>query len=110
MNAKVRKSAHLGAVLTVLVARRILAAAGDLLATPGESDGIAPSFRFKPQVPFQSLKEVPVWSELEQMLDDPYATGSCPPDASGQPALGNAQGYPARCTTIQRRHSFLPPG
>ena len=110
MNAKVRKSAQLGAVLTVLVAGTILAAAGDILTTPGESDGIAPSFRFKPQVPFQSLKEVPVWSELEQMLDDPYATGSCPPDASGQPALGNAQGYPARCTTIQRRHSFLPPG
>ena len=98
------------ALAMVLIAGTILAAAGDIINTPDEDDGIAPSFRFKAEVPFQSLKEVPIWGEFERMLDDPYATTTCAPDASGQPALGNGQGFPARCTTIQRRRSFLPPG
>jgi cytochrome c peroxidase len=98
------------ALAMVLVAGTILAAAGDIIDTPDQDDGIQPSFRFRPEIPFQSLKIVPTWSELERMLDNPYATTTCPPDASGQPALGNAQGFPARCTTIQRRRSFLPPG
>jgi len=94
----------------VLVAGTILAAAGDVISTPDESDGIAPSFRFRPETPFQSLKAVPIWSELERMLDQPHALAACPPDATGQPVAGNAQGFPARCATTARRRSFLPPG
>jgi cytochrome c peroxidase len=94
----------------MVFAGTLLGAAGDTIVTPDESDGIASSFRFIPETPFQSLKEVPVWSELEQMLDNPLAISACPPDASGQAALGNGQGFTARCTNIQRRRSFLPPG
>jgi cytochrome c peroxidase len=93
-----------------LVSGTILAAAGDVLTTPDAGDGIAPSFRFEAEIPFQSLKEVATWPELEAMLDNPYAVGACPADGSGQAALGNAQGFPALCTTFQRRRSFLPPG
>jgi cytochrome c peroxidase len=98
------------ATALLLVVGTILAAAGDIIDTPDQDDGLAPSFPFRMDTPFQSLKEMPVWSELEQMLDNPYATTTCPPDASGRAALGNAQGFPARCATIQRRRSFLPPG
>jgi hypothetical protein len=93
-----------------LVSGTLLAAAGDILVTPDEDDGIAPSFRFQAEIPFQSLKQVATWPEIEAMLDNPYAVGACPNDGSGQASLGNAQGFPARCTTFQRRRSFLPAG
>lgn len=98
------------AVALLLAAGGLLAAAGDIINTPDQDDGLTPTFPFRADTPFQSLKEMPVWSELEQMLDNPYATTTCPPDASGRAALGNAQGFPAQCATIQRRRSFLPPG
>ena len=91
-----------------VVSGSLLAAAGDVLTTP--TTGITPSFRFRADVPFQSLKEVPTWTEVERMLDNPYALGTCPADGSGAASLGNGQGFPARCTTIQRRRSFLPAG
>ena len=83
----------------------LLAADANVITTPGESDGIQPAFTFQTQIPFQSLKDVPIWNELEQMLDNPYAVSVCLRQASG-----NAQGYPTQCTAIQRRHSFLPAG
>ncbi|BCT93730.1 hypothetical protein LYSHEL_27570 [Lysobacter helvus] len=93
-----------------LAAGGVIAAAGEVITTPAESTTVPADFRFRPEVPFQSLKEVPTWSELERMLDNPYATTTCPNDASGQAALGNAQGFAARCTTIVRRRAYLPPG
>jgi len=55
----------------------LLAAAGDTLTTP--DNGIVADFAFRPSIPFQSLKQVPVWSELERMLDNPNAFAACPP-------------------------------
>jgi cytochrome c peroxidase len=86
----------------------LLAAAGDTLTTP--DNGIVADFAFRPTIPMQSLKQVPVWSEIERMLDNPNAIAACPPDGIGQPMLGNAQGYAARCATVQRRRSYLPAG
>jgi len=102
-------AAVVAAVLSVAVGS-LLAAAGGVISTPDESDGIRAAFTFRPDVPFASLKTVPVWSEIEQMLDNPYATASCPRNSVGQATSGNDQGYPARCTAIHRRRSFLPPG
>jgi cytochrome c peroxidase len=66
---------------------------------------LIPSFLFEPEINFDSLKEVAQWPELEQMLDNPYATRACP-----ETGPGSDQGYAPRCTTIRRRHSFLPAG
>jgi cytochrome c peroxidase len=81
----------------------LLAAAGGTLTSPS-----APAdFIMRPAIPFQSLKQVPTWDEVERLLDTPNAVGACP---SSQVMLGNAQGYPARCATAPRRRSFLPAG
>lgn len=99
-----------GFVMAALFTGLLLAATdGNVITTPGEADNITPDFVFKPDIAFKSLKQVAIWSELEQMLDNPYALGICP-TFLGQPISGNGQRYPARCTTIRRRHSFLPPG
>ena len=100
----------LGVLALALVAGTILAAAGGTIDTPDQDDGLAPSFPFRGDTAFQSLKEMPTWSELEQLLDNPYATTTCPPDASGRAALPNGQGFAARCSTIARRRSYLPAG
>ncbi|KGQ20298.1 Di-heme cytochrome c peroxidase [Lysobacter dokdonensis DS-58] len=86
----------------------LLAAAGDTLTTP--DGGITADFAFRPSMPPQSLKQVPVWTEIERMLDNANAIGVCPNDPTGNALPGNAQGYGARCSTIQRRRSFLPAG
>jgi len=86
----------------------LLAAAGDTLTTP--DNGIVADFAFRPSIPFQSLKQVPVWGEIERMLDSPGAIAACPPDGIGHPMSGNAQGYGARCSTVPRRRSYLPAG
>ena len=107
----IRRYAPMGCfAVAALGAGALLAAAMDTLTSPGQSDGVPSNITFHPDIPFQSLKEVPIWNELEQMLDSPYAQGACPADANGQPIGGNAQGYPARCATIHRRRSFLPAG
>lgn len=111
MKTKERKElARAAAWAALLFAGTILAAAGDIITTPGEDDGIAPAFRFKPEIPFQSLKEVPTWGELQQLLDNPTAMSACPRDGAGLVSIGNGQGFPARCADIRRRRSFLPAG
>ena len=58
-------------------------------------------FLFEPEVPFTSLKNVPTWSELEQLLDNPYAVSLDPTTP------GNDQGFPSyRATGITRRPGF----
>ena len=77
-----------------------MAAPGDVVQN-GTSTGIAaPGFLFEPEVPFASLKHVPTWSELEQMLDNPYLFT---PDPA---TPGNDQGFPSYRSTIQRRPGF----
>ena len=111
MNATPHRNALAVAwAVAALSAGSLLAAGGGLIVTPDESDGVQPQFTFHPDIPFESLKQVPLWHETEQLLDNPYAIGNCPADANGQPIGGNAQGFPARCSTIQRRRSFLPAG
>ena len=105
------KSPLVGVSATAVLFAGVLLAATDpsLITTPGESDGIQPSFAFRDEIPFASLKTVATWHETEQMLDNPYATATCPQNVAGA-TIGNAQGYAARCSTIQRRRSFLPAG
>ncbi len=58
-------------------------------------------FLFEPEVPYTSLKNVPTWTELEQLLDNPYAVSYDPSTP------GNDQGFPSyRATGITRRKGF----
>ncbi len=109
------------ALLSVYTATPVLAAPGDIVhngqatqpnyvdpasaaaaGLPGNF--MVPGFLFEPEVPFASLKEVPIWDELEQMLDNPYAITLDPATP------GNDQGYPSYRTSIVRRPSFREPG
>jgi cytochrome c peroxidase len=77
------------------------AAPGDT-TTNGTSTGIVTGagFLFEPEVPFTSLKNVPTWSELEQLLDNPYAM------ILDTATPGNDQGFPSYRATIARRPAF----
>jgi cytochrome c peroxidase len=89
---------------------------------------IIPGFLFEPEFPLSSLKTVPIWNELEQLLDNPYAVALCsslPPSASNTALVRNTPGttqfpgsppspiYPAYCSNgVVRRPGFgiaLPP-
>src|SRR6266576_2089137 len=88
---------------------------------------VLPGFLFEPEVPLASLKEVPIWNELEQLLDNPYNVALCSAlPASVEPLVRNTPGttsiagsppplaFPAYCTTsaVVRRAGFgvsLPP-
>ncbi|MEP6995258.1 MAG: hypothetical protein ABI968_12100, partial [Acidobacteriota bacterium] len=61
----------------------------------------APGFLFEPESPYASLKTVPTWNELEQLLDNPYAV------TSDTVTPGNFDGYPSYRSTIVRRPSFM---
>lgn len=100
----------LAASLSFALAIGALPARGDPggVVENGRSTGIpAAGFLFEPEVPFTSLKNVPTWSELEQLLDNPYAVTHDPATP------GNDQGFPSyRATGITRRPGFgvtLPP-
>ena len=69
---------------------------GDFFSTPG--------FLFEPETPYASLKSVPIWNEIEQLLDNPYAVT---PDTV---TPGNFDGYPSYRSTITRRPSFAAAG
>ncbi len=60
-----------------------------------------PFFAFEVESTLQSLKEVPIWDELEQVLDNPYQFALAP-DVGG-----NLQGWPAYRLTQPRRRSFV---
>ena len=64
----------------------------------------APTFLFEPETPYASLKSVPIWNEIEQMLDNPYAMAVDPVTP------GNFDGYPSYRSTIVRRPSFAAAG
>ena len=58
-------------------------------------------FAFEVESPLQSLKETPIWNELEPMLDNPYAFVLDPSVG------GNEQGWPSYRLTQPRRRSFI---
>jgi cytochrome c peroxidase len=91
----------LALALPVFTVAPAMAAPGGII-TNGTSTGITtPGFLFEPEVPFDSLKSVPIWNELEQLLDNPYLVT---PDPS---TPGNDQGFPSyRATGVTRRPSF----
>jgi cytochrome c peroxidase len=72
------------------------------IKTNGTSSGITTAgFLFEPEVPFTSLKNVPTWAELEQLLDNPYIVTLDPSTP------GNDQGFPSyRATGMVRRPGF----
>ncbi len=57
----------------------------------------APGFLFEPETPYDTLKSVPQWNEIEQLLDNPYAVAVDPNTP------GNFEGYPSYRSTIVRR-------
>jgi cytochrome c peroxidase len=70
-----------------------------------DNSGIIPFdqayFAFEVEGPVATLKEVPIWDELEQSLDNPYLFALDPSVA------GNFQGWPSYRSTIPRRRSFI---
>ena len=58
-------------------------------------------FAFEVEGPVGTLKEVPIWDELEQMLDNPYQFALDPSVG------GNFQGWPSYRSTQPRRRSFI---
>jgi cytochrome c peroxidase len=63
-------------------------------------------FAFEVESPLGTLKEVPIWDEIELMLDNPYQYALEPSVALGG-TEPNAQGYPAYRLTQPRRRSFI---
>ena len=86
-------------------------------------------FLFEPEVPLNSLKNVPTWNEIEQLLDNPYLAALCSSLTAAPPLVQNTPGttgnanipgsptavfYPAYCSSngLLRRPGFgvtLPP-
>lgn len=64
----------------------------------------APGFLFEPESPYASLKTVPTWNEIEQLLDNPYAV------TLDTVTPGNFDGSPSYRSTIVRRPSFSAAG
>jgi len=63
-------------------------------------------FAFEVEGPLGTLKEVPIWDEIELMLDNPYQFAVEPSVAAGG-TEPNSQGYPAYRLTQPRRRSFI---
>ena len=54
---------------------------------------VLPGFLFEPEVPLNSLKTVPIWNEMEQLLDNPYNVALCSAlPASVDPLVRNTPG------------------
>jgi hypothetical protein len=90
---------------------------GILLNGTNTSPAIVPGFLFEPEFPLNSLKTVPIWDELEQLLDNPYRQTLC---TDGTPGTTKVTGspsavvYPSYCSSsaLTRRPGFgitLPP-
>lgn len=102
------------ALALTLRAAPALAAPGGLTTNGASTDpAIVPGFLFEPEFPLQSMKSVPIWNELEQLLDNPYAVQTCATLPAAVPALiRNTPGttvlpgsppavvYPAYCTRV----------
>src|SRR3989442_8762964 len=95
---------------------------GSVSADPNGNLGLVPKngFLFEPEVPLASLKTVPIWNELEQLLDNPYNVALCSslplavdelvrntPGTTQITGSPTATIYPAYCTTAA---VVRPPG
>ena len=65
---------------------------------------VGAQFLFEPESPYASLKSVPTWNEIEQLLDNPYRT------TVDTVTPGNDDGYPSYLSNITRRPSFASLG
>ena len=86
------------------------ATSGTSLAVPPGT--VVPGFLFEPEFPLASLKTVPIWNELEKLLDNPYqvalcsSLGSAPSLVQNMPGTTHITGsptavvYPAYCTNF----------
>lgn len=79
----------------------VMAAEGDVIDNSGQIPFEQAYFAFEVEGPVGTLKEVPIWDELELMLDDPYQF-QAEPDVRG-----NFQGWPSYRSTHPRRRSFI---
>jgi hypothetical protein len=76
-------------------------APGDIVDNSGLIPFEQAFFAFEVESPLDSLKGVPIWDELEQMLDNPYQFALEPN------VRGNDQGWPSYGLTQPRRRSFI---
>ena len=102
-------AASLSITMAALPVTPALAAPGDIVTNGTTTINNTPTgvpiatprgFAFEPEVPFTSLKHAPTWSELEQMLDNPYLVTNDPATP------GNDQGFPSYRSNITRRPGF----
>jgi len=64
-------------------------------------------FAFEVESVLSSLTEVPIWYEIEAMLDNPYAVAYDPDLSSRQFGQGgHMQGFPSYVSTLPRRRSY----
>jgi hypothetical protein len=73
---------------------------GEIVDNSGLIPFDAAFFAFEVEGPVGTLKEVPIWDELEQMLDNPYQF------AQDSTVGGNFQGWPSYRLTQPRRRSY----
>jgi hypothetical protein len=78
-----------------------MAEPGDIIDNSGQIPFEQAFFAFEVESPLDSLKGVPIWDELEQMLDNPYQFVLEPS------VRGNDQGWPSYRLTQPRRRSFI---
>jgi cytochrome c peroxidase len=79
---------------------------------PTDTPLMVPGFLFEPEVPLNSLKTVPIWHELEALLDNPYQVQLCSASTSTFPLVQSTPGttqitgsptaptYPAYCSNF----------
>jgi len=109
MRQSLRKACHVGLGLLIANILFIAPAAAQYRGTVSgpsvDNSGLIPFeqayFAFEVEGPVGTLKEVPIWDEMEQMLDNPYLFALAPEVA------GNFQGWPSYRATVPRRRSFI---
>lgn len=89
------------AMMTTFGATPVIAQVGGTIDNSGKIPFNQAFFAFEVEGPVATLKEVPIWDELEQMLDNPYQFALDPS------VPGNFQGWPSYRLTQQRRRSFI---
>jgi cytochrome c peroxidase len=89
-------------LLAFFPATSALAQPGGTIDNSGKIPFDQAFFAFEVEGPVSTMKEVPIWDELEQMLDNPYQFVLDPT------VPGNFQGFPSYRTIPQiRRRSFI---
>lgn len=87
--------------LPVMVSTPALAGPGEIVDHSGLIPFEQAFFAFEVESALNTLKETPIWDEIEQMLDSPYAL-QLDPNVGG-----NSQGWSSFRSTLPRRRSFV---